>query len=369
MTAKNTAVANTSTAKKPAGKRWPWVLLLFLILAALAGGAYLYWLQLLQGGNDKQLAALQTRFTGSAQQTEQLQQQLQGLAERVDGMSEQVQGLAERADNMNEYATGLGLDFSELYQRLNLDTGWALAEVKYLLFIASHRLLLEKDVGTALAALQAADQRLQRLPDPGLLVVRDALIAVINDLQATKQVDITGLNLLLGNLAGRIDKLPLNELVGAKLAAPQDTQDQTPAADGGWNRLAGSVWQELKSLVQISKTDGQGLAVLLPEQRYFLYQNLRLQLEAARLAVLLRDTDAFRYSVQSVIDWLNRYFDDNDTDVSVALDSLQQIVTVDLHPVLPSLARTIAALEAYTNATTATNARTADPTPATTTDE
>ena len=333
----------TKPARKTLAVRLAWFALLVLLLLLAGGGAYLY-LQTQsaqQEGRERQLTRLRTELDAKTQQVALLQQRLRETDGRLDELE---------------------ADFERLRRRLDGETGWAAAEARYLLSIASHRLTLEKEVDAALAALRTAERLLRRLPDDGLLAAREKLTAAIDALQAVERVDRAGLIKTLGDSAARVEDLPLNELLQAapateapvaeekKEAATEQTPEQeptTPETDGLWNKLATPVWQELKSLVEIRKTAAQAVIVWPPEQRYFLYQNLRLQLEAARLTALLRDTDAFRDSAQAALDWLRRYFDQNDAAVKAEQAALQAMLRVEFNPALPSLAATIAALDEY----------------------
>ena len=82
------------------------------------------------------------------------------------------------------------------------------AEVAYLLGIAQQRLSFERDVPTAIRAMEAADQRLLNLIRPDLETVRAVLMADINDLRAVPVVDTTGPALYLADVLKRIDSLP-----------------------------------------------------------------------------------------------------------------------------------------------------------------
>ena len=87
-----------------------------------------------------------------------------------------------------------------LYQdKRGSNEDWALAEVEYLLIIAMHRLLLEEDVMTALAAMEAADLRLKDLGNPGLLPVRQQLATDINQLRSVNLADIAGMAIYLAD--------------------------------------------------------------------------------------------------------------------------------------------------------------------------
>ncbi len=321
-----------NTAEEPPGpRRWPVLVLLLLLLIGASGYFYLQ-LRSSQAGVDEQSAQVRAPLSNTTEQ-------LAGLKQQTDSLAMSLQAMDARLDKLR-------LDFAALHQHNNSDAGWALAEVRHLLVMASHRLLLERDITAALPALQTADQQLQQLPDPALLAVRQPLMTTINDLIAIEQIDIPALSLFLGDLAHRTHRLPLNTMILTASETIAVQTDESPPASGWWD-LPGLIWQELKSLVHVSRAGEQAVATLLPEQRYFLYQNLRLQAESARLAVLLGDEPAFKDAVQLIISWLQQYFDTQDNEVLAALDSLERMLVMELDYAVPSLSHAIAALDAY----------------------
>jgi uroporphyrin-III C-methyltransferase len=210
---------------------------------------------------------------------------------------------------------------------------WQLAEIEYLLFIASHRLRLQADVSMALSALQAADDRLKDNDDPRLLRVREGIAKDANALKAVNIIDIAGLSLFLSDLVDRVNQLPLQKTkLEAETSASVAVKKSTK-----WEQLKSSVWQEIKDLVIISRRGNETIATLMPEQKYFLFQNLRLQLESARYAVLRRDSYNLQVSIEIITDWLNNYFDISDNGVANILDSLAQMKSLELNPVLPNI--------------------------------
>ena len=237
-------------------------------------------------------------------------------------------------------------ELNSLYRHRNSDIGWQLAEVKYLFLIASQRLALARDVATAQAILQSADARLAEIADPALIPVRERLIADINRLQAARNTDYAGLALMLADLSVRADELPLN-LGGSADPAVLTTDTEPMATDNRWQRLARDLWQELKSLVVISRTDNNTAALLAPQEHYFLYRNLRLQLEMSRMALLIRDEDQYRISVAACTEWLNEYFDTGDARVRSALDSLENAGSIDFDESVPSIDATLDAFDEY----------------------
>lgn len=329
-----TAAAADAGESPSAGRPWLLILSLILLLAATAGAAgYLYF------------DISEDRKAGQAQ-LQSLAGGLDALRQSHASLAENTRLLDERLTGVDEQFTGMLRDLNNLYRHRDSDTGWQLAELKYLFRIASHRLALARDVDTAQAILQSADARLREIADPALIPVRERLIADIERLEAARDTDYTGLALMLANLAERVDRFPLN--YGATGAQPAlangDGQD---AAGNKWRQLARSLWQELKSLVVISRADDNTAALLAPPERYFLYQNLRLQLETGRMALLLRDEDQYRISLAACEQWLNEYFDTGDARVHNALASLDNALAVDFYESVPSIDGTLQAFDEY----------------------
>ena len=97
----------------------------------------------------------------------------------------------------------------------------------------------------------------------------------------------------------------------------------------------------------ITRTGRSGAALLLPEEKYFLYQNLRLQLESTRAAVFRRDTASFHASLDLALQWLQEYFDSGNTAVRNAVQSLRDMKKVDLDQELPDISSSLESLRAY----------------------
>lgn len=279
---------------------------------------------------------------------ESLSSQLHDLRKNVNELQGQQAGLVSSIDTLLGVQSGLKKNIASLYQgQNNSNQEWALAEVEYLLLIASHRLMLESDVSTALAAMQAADKRLAGLPDPGLLSVRKQLTTDINSLQSLPKVDIAGLAMYLADLSGRVEELPLAEveIKQSPEAGDDDAVDVTTLP--WWKNLFISVWQELKGVIVISHENEQTELSLLPQQIYFLRQNLRLQLESTRYSVLRRDTDSFHSALDIAEKWLMSYFDTSNSAVANILESLSQMRGLELNPALPDISSSLETVRAY----------------------
>ena len=177
----------TPPAGKKPGRAIGLIALLLSLTALAAAGGGLYLLQQFRistAARNAELSQLNSRLQG-------LQRSIASQQDRREALSDSIKKLTARQDSMQE-------SIKKLYEQQNRHSiDWALAEIEHLMIIAVNSLTLQKDVKTALAALQAADDRIRNLGDPGLLPVRRQLVSDINALRSVNQVDITGLSLFL----------------------------------------------------------------------------------------------------------------------------------------------------------------------------
>jgi len=227
----------------------------------------------------------------------------------------------------------------EMYQEMSRNRDESvLAEIEQILLIASQQLQLAGNVKAALAALQTADGRLQRIDKPQFFTLRKAISKDIEQLQALPLLDVAGLSLRLDNLVAEVDQLPLipGRVGGEEKQAPRGLQPES-----FWQRLGTEAWQDFKQLVRIQNLKKPELPLLPPGQAYFLRENLKLRLLSARIALLQRNEASFKADIKAAEDWLNRYYDLRDKSVRVALASLQQLgqsrLAIDLPDISASL--------------------------------
>lgn len=307
-----------------------WGLTLWVFLAGLAGLSVYMTLDF--------HAAWVAKEQALAARVDALQAADQSLQRENEALRAQLAAADARLANMAD-------GFSRLARQSDSSLDWRLMEIRHLLTAASHRLTLERDVDTALAALQMASARLGEIPDPRLAPVHGQLAADLNRLQGAAQgPSLAGLILSLSDLAKQAAALPLKPVRPA-VAPSGPAVAEEPETASWWRHALRALRQELKSLVVISRSGAS--AVLLPKEAYFLRQNLRLQLEAARLALLLKDGQQFQASLDACRDWLRAHFDLGDPDARAALAMLDAAAATDLERAVPSVSRSLQALENY----------------------
>ncbi len=323
------APASAPTPRKR--RSWAPVLVLFLVALGIVVSVTLYELkrdlQRLDRDTRDHLSALHEQLADVARLKEA---QLTANQQR-EAIFAGIGALQVRADQSDaNYARLLGLVQGGQRQ-------WQLAEVEQLLLIANDRLLLHRDAQGALRALEIADSRLGEIADTqGLIELRQQLTNDLAALKAIPPVDVQGLTLKLNALIERVPRLPLTSSVPRNFTKVA-SGTEPPQQDSRWRRFLDNALQALRGLVEIHHRDQQVVPLLPPEQDFFLYQNLQLKLESARLALLQRDTAAFQESVRLAAGWIRAYFTPEDSAVKAALEELLQLERVELNWPLPDL--------------------------------
>lgn len=318
-----------------------------IIALALAAGAtlagYSGWQQLKQ----KQ-TILEERLDNEEQMLSGLQSTSDSVKDNTQSLQQQLAVLESQLKEIQQHGSRVDESLAEINQRLEQRRGndWLVAEARHLINIASHQAQLNHNTKAAIAALEAADQRLRDADEPSLLKARQALSNDISALRAVPSVDIAGIALLLGQLEQQVAGLPLastDEEAPASAAAPAATEELS-----GLERFLHKVWNDLKSLVTIRHSSGPaGSPLTTPDQRLHLQQNLRLKLEVARLALLQRDTQTFRATIATIRQWLESYYDTKAATTAAMLTSLAPFATLELQPPLPDIGNALRALDGW----------------------
>ena len=201
---------------------------------------------------------------------------------------------------------------------------WILSEVEYLVNLAGRKIWLEKDVPSAISLLHAADQRIIELNDASLSDLRRAFLEDINTLGALPNRDPDGMVLTLSELERRVDKLAI---IGAELS------DTNPESTGqlsddvkDWKQNLESSWSDfMGSFIVINKRDSKIEALLSPEQRWYLKENVRHNLGKAELAVYREQQTVYDQALQEVINMLDNYYNLNDSATDYFYKSVKEL--------------------------------------------
>lgn len=229
----------------------------------------------------------------------------------------------------------------EMYRELSRSADdRVLSEVEQMLVLASQQLQLAGNVRGALAALQAADQRLARAEKLAAAPLRRAIAQDMDRLKAVPVVDTVGLAVKIDGIIAQTDTLPLpvSETMPTRVARAR-LLDET-----GMARVARDFWEEMKGLVRIREIETPDTMLLAPAQSYFLRENLKLRLLAARMALLARDEATFREDLRASQAWIAKYFDPKAKPTVAALTALKQVAESPIAIAVPDINASLAAV-------------------------
>ncbi|MDO9372474.1 MAG: uroporphyrinogen-III C-methyltransferase [Gammaproteobacteria bacterium] len=286
------------------GRQRLWIALpALLVVLSAAAGAYGLWRV---GHQQERLAAQVERLQDGIRQEESTTQALRAQQQVMQGALDSLR--------------------AEAYRGMSVRVA---VEADSLVRIAHYHLSFAYDIPGAIDALAAAEQRLQEADDFRLLAVRTQITDTLRTLREVRVPDIAQLALQLKNWPERVEELPVaRAAMTAPPSAPQAAH---------WKTLLQGLWAELKTLVSIRHRDATVVPLLPPTQQYFLYQNLRLELEMARLSLLRRDARAFHASLGTARNWIKRYFDVHAEVTTELLETLDALEQTDIAPPLPEL--------------------------------
>jgi len=356
------------THKRPARSGVLPLAVALLALGAVAAAAffgYQYWLKIQQD-----LATLDARLSEAQSQQQGLSQSLRSASEALRAQEaalgaqkgvlaeqqtaveqaraafqQQEQRLAQENLNLQEREAELRAAVADVHRRVGRSgTQWMVAEAEYLLRIANDRLILARDTDSAKVALGLADQRLRDTRDPGWAGVREQIARDIAKLSTFEAPDTAGLS---ARLAALIEQIPQLKIAGATIGPERTLPERTSDEPGerNWETLLEDVWVGFKDSVRIRERDKPVQAMLAPEHQFFLYENLKLHLEAARLGLARADQKLFRDNLSIAADWLEKYFEPDSGSAAALGTAIGELLAVDIRPELPDISQSLRTLQ------------------------
>lgn len=343
----NGRASATYASQATPGRSFSIVLGLFALLIAIAaagGIAFTWW----EVAEQQEIVATQ-RSEASATLAD-IRDLVEESEERLAILEERLATIDRSADARRNSLDAMDAELKQARARLDalsaedaqdaaVERSPSLAEIEFLLLLARRELALADNPRVALAALREADQRVARLDDPGLGEVRSAINDEIAAVEAVASVDLEGIAMRLASLAGRVDGLPLRASLAPDVQAARQADELS-----GWARLKQRVRAAAAGLFRIRRTDAPAPPLLAPDESFFLYRNIELDLRSARLAVLSRDARNFAASLAAARNGLAEYFETGDEAVQSVIAAIEELEDRDIAPQWPEISRSLALL-------------------------
>lgn len=321
---------------------WLSVFLLLVIGGLVAGGYYLWKQQ-------------QAEMDLLHQYVEQIETQLGVKNEAVEQFKQSLAKVAANGEShdviLGDHLRMLEDDMKELDKRMGRmernrsHENWLLAEVEYLLKMASLRIMSERNVADAMALLRKAESLIREMDnkDQGLVDVRVAISKDIASMEIYRDVDVPGTYAELVAVGDMIEKLPL---IKTKIAA-----DDVSAHKDGSEEPVGTlaeINEAFAGYITIRRHDSKELKALLSEEQMLtLRDSIRLSLEHAQTALLRGDQRVYDDSLSRVRRRLLQYFSTDNFRTTLVTERLEKLLKVRVEHDLPDIATSRRELKRY----------------------
>lgn len=336
-------------------KALKWLIIL-LVLAALSAAGYWQFLEWRASDEAVAVDTTQTDIRALREQIDYQQTLLDALEQRFENIqhpdfSDDIAAVRRDVQNQLDLYRSLPPRMSTLENSVASLAGisegaretFLLAEAEYYMQIANAQLQLANNPTLATLALRMADERVTQLADPGLTGVRQALSDELAALEVMQKPDLEGATLTLSSLAKVVESLPL---AGGEDEGTE-TDDAADEERGAMDRAWTSVKDSMSGLVKVTPPDQARLALISPAAEYFLRNNIALQLQAARLALLRGEHAVFSQSLDDAATLLNTWFDTDSDSVSGALQKLSEVKQGVFVAAAPDISGSLRQLRAY----------------------
>ena len=217
-------------------------------------------------------------------------------------------------------------------------------DIESSLRLAQQQAQLTGSVEPLLAALKSAELRITRAAQPRLTPVQRAIAKDVARIKGTALSDAPAMLVRLDELVSLADDMPVGNALQAAKAAPELQRKTEESLTSWWARLLALVHQEIRGLVRVSTIQSPDVALLSPEQSFFVRENFKLKILNARLGLLARQTDAARADLVAASNALTRYFDTSSRKTQAAQAALQQLQLQMRTLEVPRVEETLAAL-------------------------
>lgn len=307
-------------------------------MAVLALAASIYALLRIDAGRDRH-EELKDEVRALSASRDLLRAEINNITSRERRARRELEGKVQGLADLPTQVEQLGGSLEELRGRSEgPERAWSRAEAMFLLELAHRRLVFDRDLATAVVALESADARLASLREPALAPVRQQIAKDLQSLRNVQQPDLTGVLARLATLEEQVSNLPVRGVVVTDREPPnRRTSEREPDDD--------LLRRTLARLISVRRVDERTGAIVSVQEERVRRQHLALLLFSARQAVLRHDATVYRNSLGSARQWLDTHFDLQTPAAQRALQEVQSLEPVNIDPELPDISASVRALQ------------------------
>ena len=282
---------------------------------------------------DESEAMLQQAVSDMQDNAEADAQRLQDIRTAVN---EDIQGVASQlAEDMQDVTAVVSALQGQMTDLQNRDLAWLNGEASYLMRLAQRKLAMEADVASAMLLLQTVSELLSRQDSLLASTARDNVRMDIQRLESLRLPDRVGIAERLNELSRNLDSLSLSSSrQTAYLESVQQGLGQPQTSAANW-------WEATLNLLRTVFVWRQAApdesVSLMPDQELLIKQQMLLQIEQARLAVVQADEQMFRVTLDQLQAILQRYLNQDSAMAAQLLAELESLRAIEITATLPLL--------------------------------
>ena len=343
----NTAKVGSRTTRKQQTVRRRFAVATIFLLPIVAGVLFLAYQQLslqsklaefeLENQRLNQSLATQSIQLGQIEQAQRV------ASEPIDfddsSVRELESALSEEIDSLTSQVGDL--QAARLLTTNTTDRGWKILEGQYLVGLANQKLRLEGDVVTAISQLEIADQALVDSGSSSVFAVRQAIAIDLQTLRNIEVLDREGIYLRLDSLFAEMENIDLLNSMRTEFENRRNAESQPMQLGSDANNFLDYSFELLGSIFVWREWEETPEAMLAPRQGDLMKQNLRLMLEQAKLALLMRDNGLYQQAMAKGQDWFQRYAVTNSVQGQALTSEINQLLAIDIDPLLPALSQSL----------------------------
>jgi uroporphyrin-3 C-methyltransferase len=338
--------SSTPAPQTHAVPKWiPW-----LSLALAVGALTLSW------QSQQRFHALEQELVRRQQSSQTEVTEARIAATQSQELAHQTAGRAALLEaRVNEFSTQRA-QIEELLQSLSRTRDDSLlADMDAALRMAQQQSELTGNAEPLMTTLRSLDERLARGRLARFEPMRQAITRDLDALKLLPSPDISTLVQHLDEAVGRVDGLQLRNAAplgvpSASATAPLDPEQRKGAVSSAaaWARFKQwwmPIWQELGGLIRVSRIEHPEAVLIMPDQAYFLRENLKLKLLNARLSLLARQYGLVQADLAQVQAVLPRYFEADQPSGIAFTAMLNEVTAQSQNVIIPRPEQSLAWLQ------------------------
>ncbi len=274
-------------------------------------------------------------------------------------MSSQVKTSLLTEQHLSEFAQSLGQQQSRLSetksQIKNLVNrtptaeirALKLGEIQYIIRLAQIELSLKHNIPSALVLLKQAENQTTQLSsdNPQSAKLSDFHAMLLKDIGLLQSAGVVDKE----NLSERIEHLKDNVSGLSMLVSPKPNTsllESTPHQEHKhwYQRAWDNVKASFRALIIVRHQEDKIPALMSPEEKIYLQENLQLLLVRAQWALINYQPDVYEKNLKQAASWVEKYYVQNSLSTLSFLKELNILIHQNISPAVPDLMPLLTAL-------------------------